>query len=47
MQIAAIDERLQKFWELEDCSETEGFTAEERVCEEFFKNTVTQDSTGR
>ncbi|GFR11349.1 DUF1758 domain-containing protein [Trichonephila clavata] len=43
----AVEFQLDKFWLLEELSETKPFTNEEIACENHFKRTYTSDSTGR
>ncbi|GFR23225.1 uncharacterized protein LOC103569155 [Trichonephila clavata] len=43
----AVEFQLDKFWQLEELSETKPFTNEEIACENHFKRTYTRDSTGR
>ncbi|GFQ79177.1 uncharacterized protein TNCT_189691 [Trichonephila clavata] len=43
----AVEFQLDKFWQLEELSETKPFTNEEIACENHFKSTYTRDSTGR
>ncbi|GFQ64690.1 DUF1758 domain-containing protein [Trichonephila clavata] len=43
----AVEFQLDKFWRLEELSETKPFTNEEIACENHFKRTYTRDSTGR
>ncbi|GFQ89622.1 pro-Pol polyprotein [Trichonephila clavata] len=43
----AVEFQLDKFWQLEELSETKPFTNEEIACENNFKRTYTRDSTGR
>ncbi|KAL7725853.1 hypothetical protein ACLKA6_014887 [Drosophila palustris] len=43
-----LDLLVGRFWEVEDCKMAKlEFTEEERLCEEHFRNTVTQEPTGR
>ncbi|XP_054708437.1 uncharacterized protein LOC129218237 [Uloborus diversus] len=43
----AIEYELDKFWKLEEISETNPYTEEEAACENHFKQTFSRDSTGR
>lgn len=43
-----LDLLVERFWEVEDCKMAKSeLTEEERLCEEHFRNTVTQEPTGR
>ncbi|GFV91966.1 cytochrome P450 2E1 [Trichonephila clavipes] len=43
----AVEFQLDKFWQLEELSETKPFTNEEIACENHFKRAHTRESTGR
>ena len=44
---AALDETLQKFWEVEGVPTSSLYTKEEKLFEEHFQSTTTRDETGR
>lgn len=41
-----MDEKLQKFWELEEISEEEILTPDEQSCVDYFNNTIRRDIDG-
>lgn len=42
-----IENVLQRFWRVEELGDTAPYTSEERICQEYFKNTVTRNGEGR
>lgn len=43
-----IDNKISKFWELEEClSESANYSIEEKFCEEHFNKTFARDNSGR
>ncbi|KAF0748589.1 DUF1758 domain-containing protein [Aphis craccivora] len=42
-----LENLLQRFWLIEDVSDTSPYTIKERTCQEYFKNTVIRNNEGR
>ncbi|XP_038106576.1 uncharacterized protein LOC119766213 [Culex quinquefasciatus] len=47
VSVAAIDELLTRFWELETCRTKSTHSIEESTCEQLFEETTVRDETGR
>lgn len=42
-----VQDRLEKFWSIEECGQDRFYSKEEVECEELFRKTVKQESSGR
>jgi hypothetical protein len=43
----SLEQQLKQFWELESFDHSKPLSADETICEEFFRRTTQRDSTGR
>lgn len=43
----SLDEKIERFWKIEELQDVPRQTQEEQDCEQYFRNTFSRDSTGR
>ncbi|XP_062540956.1 uncharacterized protein LOC134208994 [Armigeres subalbatus] len=46
-QSSPLEELVKRFWQLETCHDLQGWSPEERACEQFFLDTTVRNSEGR